>query len=65
MEGKSKKSKMQYSNSAGGPVYFLGLVGSLVYFLQVADSLWSVLFAFVKAVFWPGFLIYDVLKYIN
>ncbi|MDL2341660.1 MAG: hypothetical protein QFB87_01100 [Patescibacteria group bacterium] len=46
------------------PVYFFGLVGSLVYYIQVSQGFWSVVVAFLKAIVWPAFLTHDLLKFI-
>ena len=48
-----------------GPMGFVGLtafVGALLYFLQFADNFWEVIFAFIKALVWPGFVVYHVLQ---
>lgn len=47
-----------------GPVYFFGLIGALVYYLQVAEGFSPVVLAFLKAVVWPAFLAHDLLKFI-
>jgi len=56
------KWKNMNSNAGGGAVYGLGLVGALVYFLQHANTLWEGVVGIVKAILWPGFLIYRVLE---
>ena len=47
--------------NGGGAVYGLGLIGSLVYFLQQAASFNEVIAGIFKAIFWPAFLVYRVL----
>lgn len=58
------KSWKQIHN--GGPgsnaVYGIGLVGALIYYLQHSHTLTEGLFGIVKAILWPGFLIYKVLE---
>lgn len=49
----------------GDAVYGLGILGALVYYIQVADGFGPVVFAFIKAAIWPAFLVYDLLKYIH
>jgi hypothetical protein len=46
----------------GGGIYFLGTIGALVYFMQTADGFWSVVFGILKALVWPAFLVYYLLK---
>jgi hypothetical protein len=51
--------------AGGGGVYFLGMIGSVVFFVQQAHGFWPVVLAFFKALVWPAFMIYDVFKYIS
>ena len=43
----------------------MGLVGALVYYIQQADGFWSGVWGVVQAIFWPGFLVYHVLKFVS
>jgi hypothetical protein len=47
-----------------GGVYGLGFIGALVYFLQNADSFIVGLIGLGKAIFWPAFLVYNLLKFL-
>lgn len=49
----------QATAGAGNAVYALGLIGALVYFWQQADSVRGRLFAVLKALVWPAFLVYE------
>jgi len=53
------------NKNAGGAVYGIGFAGALIYFLQHATTLWEGVLGIVKAVLWPGFLIYRVLELLN
>lgn len=53
------------NNSGSGAIYGLGIFGALIYFLQRADSFWTVILGIVKAVVWPAVLVYEVLKLLN
>lgn len=59
----SSTTTQRSSNAAtaggGNAVYGLGMIGALVYYLQAADVWWEYLLAFVQAVFWPAFLVYE------
>jgi len=46
------------SKHGGGGIYGIGAIGSLVYYLQLADSFGEVLLAFLKALVWPALLVY-------
>ncbi len=49
-------------HQAGGAVYGLGFLGALIYFLQHAATLGDGFMGVIKAVVWPGVLIYRVLE---
>ncbi|WP_084101299.1 hypothetical protein [Demequina sp. NBRC 110051] len=51
--------------AAGGGFYFLGMIGSAVYFWNVADGFWEHVGALLQALVWPAFLIYDVFVALN
>jgi hypothetical protein len=46
----------------GGAVYFLGLIGALVYYIGHADGFWDGVLGVLKSLVWPAFLIYYLLK---
>jgi len=46
----------------GGAVYGLGLIGALVYYIGAADGFWQGILAILKALVWPAFLVYYLLK---
>lgn len=45
-----------------GGLYFLGFIGAAVYYIQAATSFWGGVVGFLKAMFWPAFLVYSALK---
>ena len=45
-----------------GGVMFVAFVGAFVYFLQHVNHFGDVIFAFLKALVWPGIVIYHVLQ---
>ena len=49
--------------AGGGGFYFLGFVGSAVYFIQQSDGFWSGVGGFLKAMVWPAFVVYDLLQH--
>lgn len=48
-----------------GAVYGLGLIGAAIYYISVATGFWMGVLGFLKALVWPVFLIYEVLKYVG
>ncbi len=64
MNGKDRKAWANRGAGGGNAVYGLGLIGALVYYIQAADGFWSVVLGILKALVWPAFLIYDLLKFL-
>jgi hypothetical protein len=52
-------------SGGGDAVYGLGLIGALVYYIQAADGFWAGVLGVLKALVWPAFLIYDLLKLVS
>jgi hypothetical protein len=61
----AKQDRKIQAASSPGPVYFFGGIGALVYYIQLADGFWGVVLAFLKAIVWPAFVTYDLLKFIT
>lgn len=61
----SKKIENHAGNGAGGALYFVGFIGALVYFWQQANGFWDYVIAVFQAIFWPAFLVYELLKSLN
>ncbi len=63
----TEKDRRAWSNrraGGGNAVYGLGLIGALVYYIQHAHGFWSVILGILKALVWPAFVIYDLLKFL-
>jgi hypothetical protein len=43
-------------------VYGVGLIGAAIYYISTATSFGMGLLGFLKALVWPGFLVYEALK---
>lgn len=50
------------SSAGGGAVYGLGFVGALIYFVSTAPNFWMGVLGILKAIVWPGFIVYELLK---
>ena len=60
---KDRKSTKVINNSGPwGFTLFLGFVGALIYFVNLADGFWEVVLAFLKACVWPVFVVYYSLQ---
>jgi hypothetical protein len=48
-----------------GGAYGLAFVGAAVYFIQHADTFWMGVYGILKALVWPGILVYKLLEYLK
>lgn len=58
-KGREKKDKL-----CGGGIYFFGFIGAVVYYIQNATSFWMGVLGILKAIVWPAFLVYELLKFL-
>ena len=49
-------------NATGSAVYGLGFIGAAVYYIQAATGFWIGVLGVLKAMVWPAFLVYGLLK---
>lgn len=59
------KQSMSASRGGGDAVYGLGIIGAAVYYLQHSHTLLTGLLAILKALVWPTFVVYDLLRLIS
>jgi len=53
------------ASTGGGAVYFFGLVGAAIYFIQHAATFWLGVLGFLKALIWPVFVVYKALEFLK
>jgi hypothetical protein len=60
----SSTTRSAPTGAAGGAgaVYGIGFIGALIYYIQYADSFVNGLYGVFQAIFWPGYLVYELLK---
>ncbi len=46
-------------------IYGLGFIGAAVYFISHATGFWIGVLGLFKAIVWPAFLVYEVLKHLS
>ena len=51
--------------AASGGVYGLAFIGAAVYFIGHAASFWGGVLGFLKALVWPAFLVYDLMRFLG
>lgn len=54
--------KHYHCGHASGGVYGLGFLGAVIYYISTATSFWMGALGILKALVWPAFLVYEVLK---
>lgn len=58
-----RTNKRVAGNSGAGGIWFLGFIGALVYYLHFhSGTFWLVALAFLKAIVWPAFVVYQILQ---
>lgn len=50
---------------SGEAVYFIGLIGAAIYYIQNAGNLGEGLIGLLKALVWPAFLIHRLLGFLG
>jgi hypothetical protein len=50
---------VSYKKRSSSGFYFLGFLGSAIYFISHASGFWDGVLGFLKAVVWPAFLTYE------
>lgn len=54
-----------YNKGSGGAVYGLGFVGAAIYYVSNSTTFWMGVVGILKALVWPAFLVYEVLKLVG
>jgi hypothetical protein len=51
--------------AGAGAVYGLGFFGAVIYFIQTATGFWAGVLGIIKAIFWPGFVVYELMRFLE
>lgn len=62
---KEKVQSKVECNGASGAIYFFGILGAAVYYVSTATGFWVGVLGILKSFFWPAFLLYELMKYLN
>jgi hypothetical protein len=63
--GKEDSCKTSCTCSAcGNGIYGLGFLGAVIYYISTAGSFWMGVLGILKALVWPAFLVYELLKFL-
>ncbi len=58
-----KPRRMHVSDSSGA-LYGLGFIGAAIYYISTAAGFWMGVLGFLKAMVWPVFMVYELLKFL-
>jgi len=61
----TKKGKCDTMQGCGGAFYGLGLIGAAIYYISTAAGFWNGVLGFLKAIIWPVFLVFELLKFLG
>ena len=62
------KKKIKYkchNNGTSSAIYGLGFIGAAIYYISIATSFLMGVLGFLKALVWPAFLVYGLLKFLE
>lgn len=65
-EGKKRSKWQQTSSSVPGTGLYglLAFIGAVIYYVQRADGAGEIIVAFLKAVVWPAFVLYELMGHL-
>ena len=49
-------------NNSGGIIFFLGVIGAVVYFVQHSTGFWDGVLGVLKGLVWPALVVYKALE---
>jgi hypothetical protein len=61
----NKKIKCDMDGCSTGAGYCLGVVGAAFYYVSTATGFWNGVLGVLKALVWPAFITYEVLKFLG
>ena len=64
-EREDQKTELKIQGGSSDAVYGLGLIGAWVYYIGRATTNQERVRGFFKGLFWPAFLVYDLLVFLN
>ena len=58
----NKNKKMNSNHGTSGALYFVGFIGSVVYWTQAAVGFGAVVTGILKSLGWPAYIVYKLLE---
>jgi len=56
--------KAPCKDASGNAVYGLGFIGAAIYYISTATTFWMGVLGFLKAIVWPAFMVYELLRFL-
>ncbi len=53
------------SSCKGSGIYCLGFIGAAIYYISTATGFWNGVLGVLKALVWPAFVVYNLMKYLG
>lgn len=53
------------NGACGGAAYGLGFIGAAIYYISTATGFWMGVWGVIKALVWPAFLIFELMKFLG
>jgi len=60
-----QKMQVKLQGGSSDTVYALGIIGAWVYYFRRVTTFREGVLAFFKGMFWPAFLVYELLEFLN
>ena len=54
-----------HNHGTNGAIYGLGFIGAFIHYIIGATSFWNGVLGFFKALVWPAFVTYGLLKFLG
>lgn len=58
------KPRRMHVNDTPGALYGMGFIGAAIYYISTAAGFWMGVLGFLKAMVWPVFMVYELLKFL-
>jgi len=62
MEKNGKTVRVINDHGPSGFIFFVAFIGAAVYFVQQSSGFWGFILAILKAIVWPGFVVFHALQ---
>jgi len=59
------ESCKSFKCGSGSCIYGLGFVGAVIYYISTATTFWIGVLGVLKALVWPGFIVFELLKFLG